>query len=384
MIIKNLAIKNFKSIEDIEMSLNRLTILIGANASGKSNIVNAFHFISDIIVEGLDNAIALQGGMEYLPNASLPKGTPIEVSFQMDFTDQNWIKSLDKKKYVLELKSLNYGFKIQPNKRGSGYKISSDDLSIQFSCLEVPASKDADDYVDLNLDYTLHVFKKSHKSLYKVEHLLSGDCNNYDNIKKILEEDITSRVFLKFSNENRNELMLCRLSILLPPCISEDRFIRIFDFDPKELKKPSSMASTKILKEDGSNIAAVLNNLLRVKEHKKKLTLLLKEFLPFVKDLKIENNMDKSFSYTVKETYSNKTFYANFLSDGTVSILAIIIALYFEELSNLVILEEPERNLHPKLLASILSAADDVSKDKQIIITTHNPEFIVNGKSLVY
>ena len=54
----------------------------------------------------------------------------------------------------------------------------------------------------------------------------------------------------------------------------------------------------------------------------------------------------------------------------------MILALYFEERSNIIILEEPERNIHPKLLANLISAAEDVSKEKQIIITTHNPEFL--------
>lgn len=60
--------------------------------------------------------------------------------------------------------------------------------------------------------------------------------------------------------------------------------------------------------------------------------------------------------------------YANFISDGTVSIIAIILALYFELDSEIIILEEPERNIHPKLLKNLLSSAEDVSSEKQVII----------------
>ena len=123
-----------------------------------------------------------------------------------------------------------------------------------------------------------------------------------------------------------------------------------------------------------------MNSILRTKENRKKLTTLLNEFLPFVDGITIENNFDKSFSYKVQEKFSNKAFHANFLSDGTVSLLAIIIALYFEELSNVIILEEPERNIHPKLLSSLLESAEDVSEEKQVIITTHNPEFLKHAK----
>ena len=164
--------------------------------------------------------------------------------------------------------------------------------------------------------------------------------------------------------------------MLLPPYFSENTFIRIFDFDPKELKRSSSMASTKMLEENGANLASVLQSILRKKEDSKKLTLLLNEFLPFIETVSVENNPDKSFSYKIRECYNSKDFYANFLSDGTVSILALIIALYFEALSNVIILEEPERNIHPKLLANLISSAEDIAKEKQVIITTHNPEFL--------
>ena len=32
--------------------------------------------------------------------------------------------------------------------------------------------------------------------------------------------------------------------------------------------------------------------------------------------------------------------------------------------------------IHPKLLSSLISSVEDVSKEKQVIITTHNPEFL--------
>ena len=104
--------------------------------------------------------------------------------------------------------------------------------------------------------------------------------------------------------------------------------------------------------------------------------MLLQEFLPSIDAISVENNPDKSFSYKIKECYNHNSFYAHFLSDGTVSIIALIIALYFEEDSTVIILEEPERNIHPKLLSNLISAANDVAKEKQIIITTHNPELL--------
>ncbi len=381
MLLTGLKIKNFKSIASADIDFEPLTMLVGANASGKSNLINVFRFISNITTEGIDNAVALQGGIPYLANASLPKGTPIEISFTLDLSNEGWVRSTGKKTVALEIQKIDYHFTLQPNLRGGGYHIISDDMSLTFDCLHVDLTARRDQrYTSLNAKYLLSAERKTAKASIQLKHIFTPPDVIDDETRHTIECDITPQVFARLCNEDKKELMLYRISMLLPSLFSESTFIRIFDFDPRELKKSSSMASTKILEENGSNVASVLHSILRTKENRKKLTTLLNEFLPFVDGITIENNFDKSFSYKVQEKFSNKAFHANFLSDGTVSLLAIIIALYFEELSNVIILEEPERNIHPKLLSSLLESAEDVSEEKQVIITTHNPEFLKHAK----
>ena len=380
MFISKLKIKNFKSIKDAEIEFEQLTMLVGANASGKSNLVNVFRFISNIATDGIDNAIALQGGIPYLANASLPKGTPIEIGFTLDLSNEGWLRSAERS-LALEIKKIDYNFVIQPNLKGGGYHIISDSAILTFDYLKYdPAAKKEDRYISTGIQYSLVAERKSAKSAIQLQHIFTPSIEADEKINEAVNKDITPQVFARLCSEDKKELMLYRISILLPAHFSESTFIRIFDFDPKELKKSSSMASMKILEENGSNIASVLNNILRTKENRKRLTVLLEEFLPFVDGVSVENNLDKSFSYKVQEKFSNRAFHANFLSDGTVSLLAIIIALYFENLSNIIILEEPERNIHPKLLGNLLSSAEDVSEEKQVLITTHNPEFLKHIK----
>ena len=111
------------------------------------------------------------------------------------------------------------------------------------------------------------------------------------------------------------------------------------------------------------------------KRNKETLINYLKDCLPFVESVSAKTNNDKSVTYSVTENYTNSMFRANFLSDGTVNIIAIIIALYFEN-NPTVILEEPERNLHPQLMSKVIDMAEESSKKQQIIITTHTPELI--------
>ncbi len=86
--------------------------------------------------------------------------------------------------------------------------------------------------------------------------------------------------------------------------------------------------------------------------------------------------MDMSLFLKLKEIYSkNKFLPASMVSDGTINILALIIALYFEK-RPVTIIEEPERNIHPFLISKLVEMLKDASSSKQVIVTTHNPEMV--------
>ncbi|MDO9098640.1 MAG: AAA family ATPase, partial [Candidatus Methanoperedens sp.] len=85
---------------------------------------------------------------------------------------------------------------------------------------------------------------------------------------------------------------------------------------------------------------------------------------------------DRSLIFKLREIYSeNQYLPASFLSDGTIYITALIIALYFDS-KPIIIIEEPERNIHPYLISRLVNMMKEVSEEKQIIVTTHNPEVI--------
>jgi predicted ATPase len=78
----------------------------------------------------------------------------------------------------------------------------------------------------------------------------------------------------------------------------------------------------------------------------------------------------------MSEIYAEDTYFpASLLSDGTINIIALIVALYFEDMP-FIIIEEPERNIHPHLISRVINMLKDVSPKKQIIITTHNPQIV--------
>jgi predicted ATPase len=72
--IKELKLKNWKSFENSTFYIDPLTILIGTNASGKSNLLDAFLFLNLVstgvgifqAINGDVNLPLLRGGMEWV------------------------------------------------------------------------------------------------------------------------------------------------------------------------------------------------------------------------------------------------------------------------------------------------------------------------------
>jgi predicted ATPase len=61
--VTRVRIQNFRSVMDVDVALGSLTVLVGLNASGKSNFLDALRFTTDALTGGLSQAVADRGGI---------------------------------------------------------------------------------------------------------------------------------------------------------------------------------------------------------------------------------------------------------------------------------------------------------------------------------
>ena len=152
--------------------------------------------------------------------------------------------------------------------------------------------------------------------------------------------------------------------------------IAIYDIDPKLPKKGVVMTGRSELDEDAGNLALVIKALSENPEKKRKLSNLLRDVLPFIEEFSVEKFMDVSLVLTLRERYARtKNLPASSISDGTITIFAFIIALYFEN-KPFVIIEEPVIHIHPFLVSRLISMMKEASQQKQLMITTHSSEVV--------
>jgi predicted ATPase len=368
MAIKRIRVKNFKSFKDLEVELGKFNLLIGANASGKYNFIRIFEFLRDIVKHGLDNAISMQGGSEYLRNISIGPSEDFSLEVVSDQEFRRAIKKKEKGSLGMITYETIYKFTINFNKTGSGFKIVEDKITQKCKFVRLEGQKE---------------------KIKEKEELGEGEIL-FSNVEGELKVDLKLPAELPITKDDifprilREEKMPPKTLLIESPLFpfifprSEAIFgsISIFDFDPKLPKKAVPITGKIELEENGENLAIVLKNILEDKEKERKLSNLVKDLLPFVNKLDIEKFADKSLLFKLEEVYAQKQYLpAPLISDGTINITALIIALYFEK-KLLTIIEEPERNIHPSLISGVVQMLKEASQKKQIIVTTHNPEMV--------
>lgn len=368
MAIKRIKISNFKSFDEINLELGNFSVLIGANASGKSNFLQVFRFLRDLADFGLESAILMQSGIEYFRNLNIGSSKNFSIEVTSD-TRESYMAP--EEKLAIEGYETTYGFTLKFT-GVSRFEIIEEKLLQKCNFYRQPEQrKPTTEKVG---EGEILVYRKGNEGSFS----LNPPKGLVIDSDKILELNWTKRFISDPKSLSSKTLFIKNLFFFfiggaLKHNISS---ISTYDFDPRLSKKAQAITGKAELQEDGSNLAIVLRNIIRSGNSRRKLFNLLRETLPFITDLRIETFADKSLLFKIRESYSGMRFLpASLLSDGTINVTALIIALYFGE-KPLVIIEEPDRNVHPYLISKIVGMMREASKTKQVIITTHNPQIV--------
>jgi len=94
MIFSNLILKNWRNFRSIEIALTDRVFVVGANASGKSNLLDALRFLRDIAKPGggLQSSLAQRGGLSKVRCLSARKDPDVEleISLSEDGDEVSW------------------------------------------------------------------------------------------------------------------------------------------------------------------------------------------------------------------------------------------------------------------------------------------------------
>jgi len=162
--------------------------------------------------------------------------------------------------------------------------------------------------------------------------------------------------------------------------IFDQQKIRLFNFNTSAVDPSEEIQAKKKISYDGKGIVSVLDELKTGDREDLfyEIQTNLIRYIPSIEKISFRISGKGQKSLQVREKGIIKPFPAEKLSEGTKLILMILTILYQENPPKLILLEDIDRGLHPRLFQKVVEMLRDIvtTKDIQIIATTHNPYLV--------
>ena len=346
--IKSIRLIDWKSYEDSILYIDPLTILIGTNSSGKSNVVDALIFLSRIscgvgiyqAINGDVSVNSLRGGIDWVCRQGHDCFS-LEVISEIDSIEYEYYIKIK----IEPAKALIYEEKLV--RRGK--------RSVRLFCTNLR------DEGLLNIP----------------TYFWTGNQGKGQNF------ELNRNTSVLFQSKS---LQLKKKEIIGVVAGISELLGGIFVLDPipNHMRQYSKLADG--LEKDGSNIAGVLAAL--NEEKRIKVESILTSYLKKIPEKDIEKvwaecvgkfNTD-AMLYCKEGWGSNEDCIvdAKGMSDGTLRFLAIITAMLTNDRTKLIVIEEVDNGLHPSRARNLLNMLIELGAQRNIdvVITTHNPALL--------
>lgn len=333
MRIERLTVHNYRVLRDVTFKdLTPFTVLCGANGSGKSTVFDVFAFLNHAFIHGLRAAWDSRNRIEAIRS----RGERGHVSFEIQYRAAN----------------------TEGKDRLVTYALSID----QDGTLPVVVSE--------RLRWTVAPGSGRPKEILSFER---GEGTVYDEATGMYEtESLASPDLLAVS--------------ALGQFRAHPRVQALRDFIQGWYLSYVSADSTRTtprsgperrLSQSGDNLANVIQYL--QEQHPDRLKVVfdvLARRVPQLESVLPTRLDDGRLLLRLKDRPFDEPVLSQFASDGTLKLLAYLTVLYDPDPFSVIGIEEPENQLHPKLLPILAEEIRDVSGHSQVLVTTHSPEFL--------
>ena len=162
--------------------------------------------------------------------------------------------------------------------------------------------------------------------------------------------------------------------------------IRFYSFDADRIKMKARLRDRAEMAESGEHLAVVLDRIRdRYPEHFVRINEAVTNWLPEFDSILFDVPAEGDRCISLRTRKGGHTISAEDLSHGTLIALALLTLAYLPQPPSLVLLEEPDRGLHPRLMRDVkdalyrLSFPEESGEDRepvQVVATTHSPYFL--------
>lgn len=341
------------------MPLSTLTFFIGANASGKSNALEAIRFLSWLAkgtrLDDIEKGIHGPGGYIRGEYANLfgDAGPAFEIGCQIDGIEGDWNRLL------VQIGQISDHLIIQDE------FVSKDSEPVPLYLYRVagrPINAATDEVVEVQYSSFGSVFEGNPRI----------PCSN------------RQAIFFQLETPGRFREADKGSQFVIPNVVKKIRTTLrdVMFLEPRpEKMRDYSYIKDDVMSEDGRNLSSVIYRVCNDPINRD-------QMLQFVRSLPEQDIIDIRFIKTERndvmvrlvESFGGKerVVDAPVLSDGTLRVLAVGAALLSAPRGSLVIIEEIDNGVHPSRAESLVLQIRKISeeRDLRVLLTTHNPALI--------
>lgn len=371
--IRRVRVQGYKSLRDVKVRLQPLTVFLGPNAAGKSNLFDALGLLSRAVTS---------------PNLAKAfeehRGAPIEAFY---YSDQGLegLMSQPTVECTLEVDVDLSSKVIEAVERR--IREMREGLSEEGEIQETSRDR----FLESSLRYTLTIQMTVESGYLRVmqEQLvaLNKDGSVKASRKAFIEPVAGHRLRLRLEGQARPTdyeigLDYTLVSIpLYPPHYPHITAFReelsrwgFYYFNPEVMRAETPLKEAEVLGTFGSDLAAFYNTLnARSPQQFQATNRALHSLLPDIEELKVERTPEGFLRLQVFE--NGVPFSARLISEGTLRVLGLLAVTNPVTPTTVIGYEEPENGVHPRRLQLICELLKNASASgKQVLVNTHSPE----------
>ena len=325
-------IQGFRRLFDVDIKLNPLNVLIGANGSGKTSILDVFSLLANSASGKLNEFLSEQNGIDAnLSNLTAMNAGKVRcMSFELAMPVPNY-------------KPIEYGLSISP--QGTSYQIA-DELLFQHGDRPAPFNH----IVAQHDNVAYYEWKQARKGLVRPNWEYNSKESALSQVPKMFREPEEFRKRLASSTH-----------------------YHVLDVGRRApIRLPQQMRDATLPGPDGEDIVSCLYTVRETDPDRFELIeATLRAGFPDFERLNFPPVAAGTLAMTWKDRNSKHPFYMHQLSEGTLRFLWLVTLLQSPGLTEVTIIDEPEVSLHPELLSLLADLLRDASNRTQLIVATH-------------